>query len=69
MVVARREGEELVIAGLDGKDAEGISYTGMLTPEDYRETVLRCIEEIKSGEAFQIVVSQRFEAEERKSVY
>ena len=38
-------------------------FTANRTPEDYRETVLRCIEEIKSGEAFQIVVSQRFEAE------
>ncbi|WP_194917029.1 anthranilate synthase component I [Catenulispora rubra] len=38
-------------------------FTANRTSEDYRETVLRCIEEIKSGEAFQIVVSQRFEAE------
>jgi anthranilate synthase component I len=37
-------------------------FSANRTPEDYRETVLRCIEEIKSGEAFQIVVSQRFEA-------
>ncbi|GAA2004552.1 anthranilate synthase component I [Catenulispora subtropica] len=37
-------------------------FTANRTSEDYRETVLRCIEEIKSGEAFQIVVSQRFEA-------
>ena len=38
-------------------------FSANRTSEDYRETVLRCIEEIKSGEAFQIVVSQRFEAE------
>ncbi|MBS2537286.1 anthranilate synthase component I [Catenulispora sp. NF23] len=43
------------------------SFSANRTSEDYRETVLRCIEEIKSGEAFQIVVSQRFEAEVKAS--
>jgi anthranilate synthase component 1 len=38
------------------------AFTANRTSEDYRETVLRCVEEIKAGEAFQIVVSQRFEA-------
>ncbi|ACU74572.1 anthranilate synthase component I [Catenulispora acidiphila DSM 44928] len=42
-------------------------FSANRTSEDYRETVVRCIEEIKSGEAFQIVVSQRFEAEVRAS--
>ena len=38
------------------------SFTGNRSSADYQEAVLRCVEEIKAGEAFQIVVSQRFEA-------
>lgn len=33
------------------------------TPEEYQDAVRAAIEEIKAGEAFQIVVSQRFEVE------
>ena len=37
-------------------------FSANRTSEDYREAVARCVEEIRAGEAFQIVVSQRFEA-------
>jgi anthranilate synthase component I len=33
------------------------------TPEDYQQVVRSAVEEIKAGEAFQIVVSQRFEVD------
>jgi anthranilate synthase component I len=33
------------------------------TPDDYQEAVRSAVEEIKAGEAFQIVVSQRFEVD------
>jgi anthranilate synthase component 1 len=33
------------------------------TPEDYQQSVRSAVEEIKAGEAFQIVVSQRFEVD------
>jgi anthranilate synthase component 1 len=33
------------------------------TPEDYQQAVRSAVEEIKAGEAFQIVVSQRFEVD------
>jgi glycosyltransferase involved in cell wall biosynthesis len=38
--VARREGEELVVAGLRGPDREGVRYAGTLEPVAYR-TLLR----------------------------
>jgi hypothetical protein len=39
--VARRDGEELVVAGLRGPDREGVRYAGTLAPEDYRALLRR----------------------------
>src|SRR5215207_5043446 len=38
---ARRAGETLVVAGLGGRDAEGVRYAGMLAPADYRALLRR----------------------------
>lgn len=38
---ARREGEELVIAGAEGSDGEGVRYAGTLAPDAYRALVRR----------------------------
>lgn len=38
---ARRPGEELVVAGLDGAPAEGVRYTGMLPRAEYRALLRR----------------------------
>jgi hypothetical protein len=38
---ARRPGEELVVAGVEGTGAEGVRYAGMLAPEDYRALLQR----------------------------
>jgi glycosyltransferase involved in cell wall biosynthesis len=38
---ARREGEELVVAGVRGRDEPGVRYAGMLTREDYRALLRR----------------------------
>ena len=38
---ARRPGEELVVAGLDGAAAEGVRYTGMLPRAEYRALLRR----------------------------
>lgn len=39
--LARRPGEELIIAGLRGPDREGIRYAGTLDPDDYRALLRR----------------------------
>jgi glycosyltransferase involved in cell wall biosynthesis len=39
--VARREGEELVVAGLAGADDPGVRYAGMLPREEYRALLRR----------------------------
>jgi glycosyltransferase involved in cell wall biosynthesis len=39
--VARRDGEELVVAGLRGPDRDGVRYAGTLTPEEYRALLRR----------------------------
>jgi Glycosyl transferases group 1 len=39
--VARRPGEELVVAGLEGAAAEGVRYTGMLARAEYRALLRR----------------------------
>jgi glycosyltransferase involved in cell wall biosynthesis len=38
---ARRPGEKLVVAGLGGRDAEGVRYTGMLPAGEYRALLRR----------------------------
>jgi glycosyltransferase involved in cell wall biosynthesis len=38
---ARREGEELVVAGLVGRDEPGVRYAGMLAREEYRALLRR----------------------------
>jgi glycosyltransferase involved in cell wall biosynthesis len=38
---ARREGETLVVAGVAGRDEDGIRYAGMLAPEAYRALLRR----------------------------
>jgi glycosyltransferase involved in cell wall biosynthesis len=38
---ARREGETLVVAGVSGRDEDGIRYAGMLAPEAYRALLRR----------------------------
>jgi glycosyltransferase involved in cell wall biosynthesis len=38
---ARREGEELLVAGLDGPAREGVRYTGMLPRGEYRALLRR----------------------------
>ena len=38
---ARRDGEELVVAGAEGTDAEGVRYAGTLDPGSYRALVRR----------------------------
>jgi glycosyltransferase involved in cell wall biosynthesis len=38
---ARRPGETLVVAGLDGPDGEGVAYAGMLAPAEYRALLRR----------------------------
>ena len=38
---ARRPGEELVVAGLDGTPGEGVRYTGMLPRDEYRALLRR----------------------------
>ena len=38
---ARRAGEELVVAGLDGAGEPGVRYAGMLAPGDYRALLRR----------------------------
>jgi Glycosyl transferases group 1 len=38
---ARRDGEELVVAGLRGPDREGVRYAGTLEPEAYRALLRR----------------------------
>ncbi|MES1193944.1 MAG: glycosyltransferase, partial [Solirubrobacterales bacterium] len=37
----RREGEELVVAGLSGPDREGVRYTGTLEHEEFRALLRR----------------------------
>jgi glycosyltransferase involved in cell wall biosynthesis len=37
----RREGETLVVAGVSGRDEDGIRYAGMLAPEAYRALLRR----------------------------
>ena len=37
----RREGEELVVAGLDGTDEPGVRYAGMLPAAEYRALLAR----------------------------
>jgi hypothetical protein len=39
--VARREGEELVVAGLRGPDHEGVRYAGTLEPDAFRALLRR----------------------------
>ncbi len=39
--VARRDGEELVVAGLRGPDREGVRYAGTLEPAEYRALLRR----------------------------
>lgn len=39
--VARRDGEELVVAGLRGPDRDGVRYAGTLEPEAYRALLRR----------------------------
>ncbi|MCW3002300.1 MAG: glycosyltransferase family 4 protein [Conexibacter sp.] len=39
--VARREGEELVVAGLEGSDGDGVRYTGTLAPDAFRALLRR----------------------------
>jgi glycosyltransferase involved in cell wall biosynthesis len=38
---AREEGEELVVAGVDGEAGDGVRYTGRLAPEAYRALLRR----------------------------
>jgi glycosyltransferase involved in cell wall biosynthesis len=38
---ARREGETLVVAGIAGRDADGVRYAGLLAPVDYRALLRR----------------------------
>ncbi len=38
---ARREGEELVVAGLDRPDEDGVRYAGLLDPDDFRALLRR----------------------------
>jgi glycosyltransferase involved in cell wall biosynthesis len=38
---ARRPGETLVVAGLAGSGEEGVTYTGMLAPAEYRALLRR----------------------------
>ncbi|HTE61358.1 MAG TPA: glycosyltransferase, partial [Solirubrobacteraceae bacterium] len=38
---ARREGETLVVAGVAGADEDGIRYTGMIPPAEYRALLRR----------------------------
>jgi glycosyltransferase involved in cell wall biosynthesis len=38
---ARREGETLVVAGVAGADEDGVRYTGMIPPADYRALLRR----------------------------
>jgi glycosyltransferase involved in cell wall biosynthesis len=37
----RRQGEELLVAGLEGEDEDGVRYLGRLDPEAYRTTLRR----------------------------
>jgi glycosyltransferase involved in cell wall biosynthesis len=39
--VARRDGEELVVAGLEGVDGDGVRYAGTLAPEAFRALLRR----------------------------
>jgi hypothetical protein len=38
---ARREGEELVVAGVEGADGDGVRYAGHLPPDEYRALLRR----------------------------
>lgn len=38
---ARRDGEELVVAGVEGEDTEGVRYAGALPPDQYRGLLRR----------------------------
>jgi len=38
---ARRDGEDLVVAGIDGEDAEGVRYAGALPADAYRALLRR----------------------------
>jgi len=38
---ARREGETMVVAGVSGRDEDGVRYAGMLAPEAYRALLRR----------------------------
>jgi Glycosyl transferases group 1 len=38
---ARRDGETLVVAGLGGRDGDGVRYAGMLAPAEYRALLRR----------------------------
>ncbi len=44
-------------------DRETLPIRRQRSPEDYQQAVRSAVEEIKAGEAFQIVVSQRFEVD------
>ncbi len=44
-------------------DPETLPIRRQRSPEDYQQAVRSAVEEIKAGEAFQIVVSQRFEVD------
>jgi hypothetical protein len=39
--VARAPGEELVVAGVNGQDGDGVRYAGTLAPQDYRALLRR----------------------------
>jgi hypothetical protein len=39
--VARRDGEELIVAGVEGEDADGIRYAGTLAPDAFRALLRR----------------------------
>jgi anthranilate synthase component 1 len=51
----------VVLAGFN--QASTLPIRRQRTPEEYRRAVSSAVEEIKAGEAFQIVVSQRFEVD------
>ena len=40
---ARRPGETLVVAGLSGRDEEGVRYAGILAPADFRALLRRAL--------------------------
>ena len=52
-------GQELVPADIQVSGDTSLSYESNFTPQSFQEAVRRCVEYIRAGDIFQVVISQR----------